>query len=675
MSTLLLKLTLKDSRPSVWRTLRVPTRYRLDQLHRMMQILFDWQDYHLHEFVIGEVRYTDLETLDGWEENEDERVSLRQALGRRKSFLYHYDFGDSWEVAATVLETLPDDQDAPECVDGAMAGPPEDCGGIPGFTHLKKVLANPRHPEHESMKVWAPKGWSADRFAPDSLNKKLVRAFGRKRSGPKASPEATLAGYRLVKLRPGQAAVAALEESGPRSLEEIGARLTELGYPLTGGAETLRRSLSKMKGIRQRQDGKLELVPGTALARVQSTMRRLSQEGTPPPARPPLPIEPVAPSTVPISAEELESARPFGFFPPPFSVRRKLIVTLDSHGGEASYDSIVSSLLEMKGPWNHIQEARIPVSVDGCLALHLRDGILTLDRSHGDTLKARARFREWLAPHLQRQQDLQQSRQAYPARMQQLEAERLAEWHKASCLSRAVVAACCKGERFALVLLDARTEAVQTFSQREPAQRAVASYGILAGLDPRSLLEKLGWSFQGETVDLTPPFKSRPVGRDRRKSVKMPEAIEMTTGQRPVDPKQLEEWLEEGQQRTVEAALLQDAHNLRRLWRYGVLHGGVRRDLDQVEVAWNPGKDFSLGSLLRWSMEDGRPVRLTMRDGTSVLFQRTDPELKELYTGQLVVLGRSNGSHRVEPLILENVMDADYPIEISEERIRKLYFW
>jgi hypothetical protein len=72
MSTLLLKLTLKDSRPSVWRTLRVPTRYRLDQLHRMMQILFDWQDYHLHEFVIGEVRYTDLETLDGWEENEAE---------------------------------------------------------------------------------------------------------------------------------------------------------------------------------------------------------------------------------------------------------------------------------------------------------------------------------------------------------------------------------------------------------------------------------------------------------------------------------------------------------------------------------------------------------------------------------------------------------------------------
>lgn len=74
----------------------MPARYRLDQLHRMMQILFGWEDCHLHEFLIGKVRYTDLDTLDGWDDgdDEDEKIQLGQALGRRKSFLYRYDFGD-----------------------------------------------------------------------------------------------------------------------------------------------------------------------------------------------------------------------------------------------------------------------------------------------------------------------------------------------------------------------------------------------------------------------------------------------------------------------------------------------------------------------------------------------------------------------------------------------------
>jgi hypothetical protein len=51
MKTLVLKLTLVESRPLVWRTLRVPGRYRLDHLHRMLQVLFGSNDSHLHEFV------------------------------------------------------------------------------------------------------------------------------------------------------------------------------------------------------------------------------------------------------------------------------------------------------------------------------------------------------------------------------------------------------------------------------------------------------------------------------------------------------------------------------------------------------------------------------------------------------------------------------------------------
>jgi hypothetical protein len=256
-----------------------------------------------------------------------------------------------------------------------------------------------------------------------------------------------------------------------------------------------------------------------------------------------------------------------------------------------------------------------------------------------------------------------------------LKAERLAEWREASRLTRAVLAGYNDGERFALVVLDAKTGEAQTFSAPERAAREVARYDILAGLDPRGLFERLEWSCHGLTIDLTPPFKSRPVGPGRRKSVKTPEAIEMSTGVKPNEQGLLRDWLDAGQQSKAHVALLQDAQNLLRLWRYGILHRGVRRDHDTVEVSWNAGKDFTLWRLLDWSCEDGRPLRLTMRDGRVALFQQTDPEPKYLYTGEQVVLGQWKGSTRTESLTLIDVMDAEYPYDISEERVQKIYFW
>jgi len=42
----------------------------------------------------------------------------------------------------------------PVCLDGAMACPPEDCGGIPGYYHLIQVLSDPKDQEHEELLSW-----------------------------------------------------------------------------------------------------------------------------------------------------------------------------------------------------------------------------------------------------------------------------------------------------------------------------------------------------------------------------------------------------------------------------------------------------------------------------------------------------------------------------------------
>ena len=70
---LVLRVSLRDIVPEIWRTVRVPREYTLAQLHRTLQLVFAWQDYHLHMFEIGERRF---EAPD--EEAEGESTAIRR---------------------------------------------------------------------------------------------------------------------------------------------------------------------------------------------------------------------------------------------------------------------------------------------------------------------------------------------------------------------------------------------------------------------------------------------------------------------------------------------------------------------------------------------------------------------------------------------------------------------
>ena len=70
--------------------------------------------------------------------------------------LYSYDFGDDWEheIAVEAVGVAEPGERYPRCIGGAGACPPEDCGGPPGYEHLRKVLANPDDEEHDEMMTW-----------------------------------------------------------------------------------------------------------------------------------------------------------------------------------------------------------------------------------------------------------------------------------------------------------------------------------------------------------------------------------------------------------------------------------------------------------------------------------------------------------------------------------------
>ena len=175
---LVLRVSLRDIVPEIWRTVRVPREYTLAQLHRTLQLVFAWQDYHLHVFEIGERRF---EAPD--EEAEGESTAIRLTalpLATGDRFLYRYDFGDDWEhdvvVEAVVPVTDPEDPRWPYLMGGERASPPEDCGGPGGFAALVRGLARPRSREGRELREWVGPDYDPARFDPWQVGRMLTMA-------------------------------------------------------------------------------------------------------------------------------------------------------------------------------------------------------------------------------------------------------------------------------------------------------------------------------------------------------------------------------------------------------------------------------------------------------------------------------------------------------------------
>jgi Plasmid pRiA4b ORF-3-like protein len=54
-----LKVTLRDSKPLIWRRLLVAADTDLGTLHTLLQEVMGWYDSHLHEFRVGQENYGD----------------------------------------------------------------------------------------------------------------------------------------------------------------------------------------------------------------------------------------------------------------------------------------------------------------------------------------------------------------------------------------------------------------------------------------------------------------------------------------------------------------------------------------------------------------------------------------------------------------------------------------
>ena len=184
-----LRITLRDIQPPIWRRIQVWEDVTLARLHTVLQILMDWEDYHLHEFVIGRRLYSVPDPDDEMYERKvtDERqVRLSDVVVHvGTQFTYLYDFGDNWKHELLLEAVLLSDPGThyPKCLAGQRRTPPEDVGGTFGYADYLEAMADPEHEEHENMLRWRGP-FDPEAFSIDEVNQRLWKKFR-----PRASAE------------------------------------------------------------------------------------------------------------------------------------------------------------------------------------------------------------------------------------------------------------------------------------------------------------------------------------------------------------------------------------------------------------------------------------------------------------------------------------------------------
>ena len=173
------KITLIGTDPPVWRRIQVPDYYTFYDLHVAIQDAMGWLDSHLHDFKIQLRRRAcmdiRIECPFGLEDLEEEAPILStevavadflQETGDRA--LYTYDYGDEWQHDVLFEGSYPKEpgKKYPICLAGELAGPPEDCGGIPGYYDCVKAV-NERDNSEDRL-TWLGR-WKPDRFDPAKI--------------------------------------------------------------------------------------------------------------------------------------------------------------------------------------------------------------------------------------------------------------------------------------------------------------------------------------------------------------------------------------------------------------------------------------------------------------------------------------------------------------------------
>jgi hypothetical protein len=177
-----IKITLRGSKPPIWRRVMVGNTTTLATFHDIIQRAMGWHNSHLHAFEIEGLNYSvprpDFMGMDESDDLDANKYTLNDLVrGEGFKFNYVYDFGDSWDHTILVEKVLPavPGQKLPVCITGKRACPPEDIGGVWGYANFLEAMKDPKHPEHKMYKEWIGSKFDSEAFDKDKVNLYLQR--------------------------------------------------------------------------------------------------------------------------------------------------------------------------------------------------------------------------------------------------------------------------------------------------------------------------------------------------------------------------------------------------------------------------------------------------------------------------------------------------------------------
>lgn len=149
-------------KPTIWRRLLVPETFTFRQLHRAIQVALGWENRHLYQFQLQAYNspwcVREPSDMDGMFDGEllfADKTNVLDFLESRdlNQIEYVYDFGDDWIHEIRLEERTNALMSVTRCLDGEGMAPPEDCGGIGGYAHLKSLLAKKRKTKDDLAQI------------------------------------------------------------------------------------------------------------------------------------------------------------------------------------------------------------------------------------------------------------------------------------------------------------------------------------------------------------------------------------------------------------------------------------------------------------------------------------------------------------------------------------------
>lgn len=176
-----LKITLRDSKPPIWRRVLVPKQITLNVLHQVIQLAFGWNDEHLYMFEKGRKNYP-VSDYNSWGEYlEEEGMKDAKATplwatlqheGER--LIYTYDFGDWWDFIVLLEKCFHDTNPQPiTCLRGKGTTPVENAGGQHRYNELLLQVREAGNPEQAELHGFLMQDIERRRYDPISINDRL----------------------------------------------------------------------------------------------------------------------------------------------------------------------------------------------------------------------------------------------------------------------------------------------------------------------------------------------------------------------------------------------------------------------------------------------------------------------------------------------------------------------